>query len=209
MKRFLSPQIAEIVLSSDHDRLLASHRREIVVVFCDLRGFSAFSEVAEPEDVMSLLQSYHQAAGALIERYEATLERFTGDGLMLFFNDPLPCPDPAVRAVRFAVALRAEVDKLLEAYRQRGQSLGFGIGIAQGYATLGRVGFEGRSDYAAVGTVVNLGARLCGLAEPGEILVMQRVAAACGVTLRTETIGEKNLAGLRQPVQIHRVVSID
>lgn len=209
LKRFLSPQIAEIVISSDYDQLLASHRREIVVVFCDLRGFSAFSEVAEPEDVMSLLQSYHHTAGRLIERYEATLERFTGDGLMLFFNDPLPCSDPALRAVRFAVDLRREVDDMLRNFLQREQSLGFGIGIAQGYATLGRVGFDGRSDYAAVGTVVNLGARLCAMAEAGEILVTQRVAAACGNLIRKTTICDKSLAGFRQSVQVHRVVSID
>jgi DNA-binding response OmpR family regulator len=208
LKRFLSPQVAEVVLSSQ-DHLLASHRREIVVVFCDLRGFSAFSEVAEPEDVMALLRSYHQAAGILIERHEATLERFTGDGLMLFFNDPMPCPDPALRAVNFAMDLRRDVDHLLDKFRQLGQPLGFGIGIAQGYATLGRVGFDGRSDYAAVGTVVNLGARLCDLAQDSEILVTQRVAAACAERLTTEVIGDKSLAGLRQPVQVHRVVSLN
>lgn len=206
LKRFLSPQVAEIVLS-DQDHLLASHRREIVVVFCDLRGFTAFSEVAEPEDVMALLQCYHQVAGALIERHGATLERFTGDGLMLFFNDPLPCTDPALRAVAFAVELRRDVDNLLAQFRGRGQTLGFGIGIAQGYATLGRVGFEGRSDYAAVGTVVNLGARLSDLAAAGEILVTQRVVSACGGKITSEMVGQRSLAGLRDPIEVHRIVS--
>ena len=142
LKRFLSPQVADLIVSSDSEHLLASHRREITVVFCDLRGFTAFSEIAEPEEVMGVLASYHAAAGKLIERYEATLERYAGDGLMLFFNDPLPCPDAAHRALRFALDLRAEIATLADGWRERGHALGFGVGVAQGYATLGRIGFR-------------------------------------------------------------------
>jgi len=208
LKRFLSHQVAEIIVSSNSDALLASHRREITVVFCDLRGFTAFSEVAEPEDVMSVLASYHSAAGALIERYEATLERFTGDGLMLFFNDPLPCPNPAERAVRLAMDLRDNVNELADRWRSKGHDLGFGVGIALGFATLGRVGFEQRGDYSAIGTVVNQASRLCDHAKAGEILISQRVKLAVEHVAQTEPVGELSFKGLRQALSTHRLASL-
>ena len=155
--------------------MLASHRREITVLFCDLRGFTAFAEKADPEDVMRLLRDYHTTVGALISRYEGTLERFTGDGLMVFFNDPVPCPDPAARAVHMAIAMRDGLQGLLDEWRRRGFTLGFGTGVDMGYATVGRIGYEGRFDYAAIGTVTNLSARLCQEGSDGQILVSQRV----------------------------------
>jgi len=209
LKRFLSPQVADVILASgEGETLLASHRREITVVFCDLRGFTAFSEVAEPEEVMGVLADYHRVAGALIERFEATLERFAGDGLMLFFNDPLPCADPAERAVRFTLALGEDMAPLIADWQARGHQLGFGLGIAQGYATLGRIGFAGRSDYGAVGPVVNQASRLCDLAKAGEILLSQRVANAVATIAHTEPLGEITLSGLRQAVNGHRLVGL-
>ena len=165
LKRFLAPQIAETIVSSGGEAILESHRRDIVVLFCDMRGFTAFSETAEPEDVMAVLREYHGALGPLIHRYEGTLDRFTGDGLIVFFNDPVPCPDPALRAVRLAVDMREAVASLARSWAARGHEIGFGVGIAQGYATLGRIGFEGRFDYTAIGTVTNVAARLCAEAE--------------------------------------------
>ncbi len=159
LKRFLSPQVAELVVSSGHDRMLESHRRDVTVVFCDLRGFTAFSETAEPEEVMSILREYHAGLGALINNFEGTIERFNGDGVMVLFNDPLPCPDPSVRAVRMAVEMRDCIAGLTARWRKHGHELGFGIGIAHGYATLGCVGFEGRFQYSVTGTVANLAAR--------------------------------------------------
>ena len=209
LKRFLAPQVADVVVASgEGETLLASHRREITVVFCDLRGFTAFSETAEPEEVMGVLAAYHRVAGQLIERFEATLERFAGDGLMLFFNDPLPCADPAERAVRFALALNADMAPLIAGWRARGHQLGCGLGIAQGYATLGRIGYAGRSDYGAVGPVVNQASRLCDHARAGEILISQRVANAVAAIAETEPLGEVALAGLRQPVQGHRLIRL-
>ena len=208
LRRFLPAQVAEAIISSDGSDLLASHRREITVVFCDLRGFTAFAEVAEPEEVMAVLGSYHAAAGHLIQHYEATLERFTGDGLMLFFNDPLPCPDPAERAARFAVELRDAVDALAESWRARGHQLGFGVGIALGFATLGRVGFDARSDYTAIGTVVNQAARLCDYAKAGEILISQRVKVEVEQLAHLETVGELALKGLRQALPAHRLLGL-
>lgn len=208
LKRFLSPQVAEVIVSSDKETLLTSHRREITVVFCDLRGFTAFSEIAEPEEVMGVLSAYHAAAGELIDRHEATLERFTGDGLMLFFNDPLPCPNSAERALQFARDLSAAVTSLAERWKARGHALGFGVGIAQGFATLGRVGFEGRGDYAAVGPVVNQASRLCDMAKAGEILLSQRVADAAGSIAELASLGEVTFAGLRQPISTFRLVGL-
>lgn len=208
LRRFLPHQVAEVIVSSEREAMLASHRREITVVFCDLRGFTAFAEVAEPEEVMSVLSAYHASAGALIERYEATLERFTGDGLMLFFNDPLPCPNPAERAVQLAVELRDAVSELAERWRARGHQLGFGVGIALGFATLGRVGFERRADYAAIGTVVNQASRLCDHAKAGEILVSHRVKAETEHLAETEALGELMLKGLRQGLATHRLVRL-
>jgi adenylate cyclase len=178
LKRFLSPQVAELIVAAGDERLLESHRREITVVFCDLRGFTAFSETSEPEEVMGVLRQYHAALGQLIFRHEGTVEHFAGDGVVVLFNDPLPCPDPSARAVRMAIDMRACVGDLSQTWRRHGHQLGFGVGIAQGYATLGQIGFEGRFDYAAIGPVSNLASRLCDEAADGEILLSQRALAA-------------------------------
>ena len=209
LRRFLPPQLASLVIDSGDEGFLASHRREIVVVFCDLRGFTAFAESSEPEEVMAVLSEYHATLGELIDRFEGTLERFTGDGLMVFFNDPLPCDDAAERAVAMAVAMRDRVDELAAGWRRRGNDLGFGIGIAQGYATLGRIGFEGRSDYAAIGSVTNLAARLCDAAGPGQILVAQRVFTAAEGLASGEPVGELELKGFSRPIRTFAVNGID
>jgi len=199
LKRFFSPQLAEI-LSAGDESVLASHRREITVLFCDLRGFTAFADTADPEEVMRLLRDYHETVGALISRYEGTLERFTGDGLMVFFNDPVPCPDPAARAVRMAIEMRDAVHRLLEEWRRRGHALGFGTGIDMGYATVGRIGFEGRFDYAAIGTVTNLSARLCQEAGDRQILVSQRVYAEVESLVEAVPLGALTLRGFARPL---------
>src|SRR6266849_5954100 len=175
LKRFFSPQLVELIVAGDTEDPLRSHRREVTVVFLDLRGFTAFAETAEPEEVMGVLREYHAEMGKLILNREGTLERFTGDGMMVFFNDPVPVPNPAERAIRMAHAMRDRVRDLRVKWRKRGVDLDFGVGIAQGYATIGAIGFEGRMDYGAIGTVTNLAARLCGDAKPGQILVSQRI----------------------------------
>lgn len=200
LKRFLAPQVVEIVLSSGNESVLASHRRDVSVVFCDLRGFTAFAETAEPEEVMGVLSEYHTCLGALIHKHEGTLERYAGDGLMVLFNDPLPCPDPAVRAIRMAVEMRQGVESLAVKWRKYGHQLGFGMGIAHGYATIGRIGFEGRFDYSAIGSVVNLAARLCGEARAGQILVDGKVHMAIEAVADTEPAGELTLKGFHRPV---------
>ena len=205
LKRFLSPQIAELVVSSGDDSILKSHRRAVTVMFCDLRGFTAFAETSEPEEVMAVLNAYHGAAGGLIHKYEATLERFAGDGINIIFNDPLPCADPSQRAVRMAIEMRDQIAALAVAWRKLGHELGFGIGIAHGYATLGRIGFEGRFDYSAIGTVVNLAARLCGEARDGQILVDAKVMAAIEGLMEAEPAGELALKGLQRPVPAFNV----
>jgi len=207
LKRFFSPQLAEI-LSAGDDTALASHRREITVVFCDLRGFTAFAETADPEEVMRLLREYPGAVGPLVFEHEGTLERFTGDGLMVFFNDPVPCPDPAARAVRMALAMRDAVDRLLETWRRRGHALGFGIGIAMGYATVGRIGFEGRFDYAAIGTVTNLSARLCQEAHDGQILVSQRVHAEVETLVDAAPLGPLHLRGFGKSLAVFNLLRL-
>jgi adenylate cyclase len=201
LRRFLSPQVAELVINSGDDSFLGSHRREIVVVFCDLRGFTAFAESSEPEEVMGVLRDYHAALGELIFRYGGTLERFTGDGLMVFFNDPIPLDDPTHRAVEMALAMRDRVAGLVEGWSRLGHDLGFGVGIAQGFATLGRIGYEGRFDYAAIGTVTNLAARLCGEADAGQVLVSQRVFSAVEAVAAGEPVGALELKGFSRPIR--------
>ena len=178
------------------------------MVFCDLRGFTAFSETVEPEEEMNVLREYHSAIGSLIFRFEGTLEHFAGDGLMVFFNDPLPCPDPAAQAVRMAVAMRQQMGELTERWRKRGHQLGFGVGIAQGYATLGMIGFEERVHYAAIGTVANLAARLCDDARGGQILISQRVFVAVENLAEAEPVGELSLNGFLKPVPAFNVVGL-
>jgi len=209
LRRFLSPQLAELVLDSGEEAFLESHRREIVVVFCDLRGFTAFAESSEPEEVIGVLREYHAALGDLVFRFEGTLERFTGDGLMVFFNDPLPCDDAPLRAVRMAVTMRARVKELSESWSRRGHELGFGVGIAQGYATLGRIGFEGRFDYAAIGSVTNLAARLCNEAEPGQILVTQRVFSSVEDIVVGSEVGALTLKGFTRSTRAYDVKGLD
>jgi class 3 adenylate cyclase/CheY-like chemotaxis protein len=208
LKRFLAPQLADLIVSSGDDSLLDSHRREITVVFCDLRGFTSFAESGEPEDVMGVLREYHAVLGEAIFEFEGTLERFTGDGLMVFFNDPVPCDDPALRAVRMAVAMQERVGELVRGWRKQGIDLDLGIGIAQGYATLGRIGFEGRFDYAAIGTVTNLAARLCDRADGGQILISQRVFAATEDDVAAEPITEISLKGFSKPVGVFSVTGL-
>ena len=208
LKRFFSPQLAELIVSAGEEKLLESHRREVTVVFCDLRGFTAFAEITEPEEVMGVLSDYHATVGELIFRFEGTLERFTGDGLMVFFNDPVPCPDPAARAVRMAVAMRQQVSDLTATWSRRGHRLDFGVGIAQGYATLGKIGFEGRFDYAAIGTVTNLAARLCGEAQGRQILISQRVYAAVEALVHAEPLEDLILKGFLTPVPAFNVLDL-
>jgi adenylate cyclase len=200
LKRFLAPQLAELIVSQGDEKILESHRREIVVVFCDLRGYTAFTETAEPEEVLDFLREYHGALGPLVAEYEATLDQFSGDGIMVFFNDPVPIPDAAERAVNMAVAMRETAASLIAAWRERGRELGFGAGIAQGYATLGQIGFSERSGYTAIGTVCNIAARLCAEAKDGQILLSQRVNVALKGSVPTEQIGALSLKGLTQPV---------
>lgn len=209
LKRFLSPQLADLVVSSGDESFLESHRCEITVVFCDLRGFTAFAETVEPEVTMAVLREYHTALGDLVFRFDGTLERFTGDGLMVFFNDPMPCPDASIRSVRMGVAMRDRVADLAEEWRRSGYDLGFSVGIAQGYATLGRVGFEGRFDYAAIGTVTNLAARLCDVADAGKVLVSQRVHAAVEDFVVSNQLSELPLKGFSRPVTAYEIIALD
>jgi class 3 adenylate cyclase len=209
LRRFLSPQVAELVVSSGDDSILESHRREITVVFCDLRGFTAFAETVEPEDVMVVLAEFHGAVGDLVHRFEGTLERFTGDGVVVFFNDPIPCEDAPQQAMRMAVAIRSRVGQLAEGWRRKGYDIELGIGIAQGHATLGRIGFEGRSDYAAIGSVTNLAARLCAEATAGQILISQRVHSATEDMVTADAVGELTLRGFSRPMPAFNVIGLD
>jgi adenylate cyclase len=205
LKRFLAPQLAELIVSQGDEKILQSHRREIVVVFCDLRGYTAFAETAEPEEVLDFLREYHGALGPLVSQFEGTLDQFSGDGIMVFFNDPVPIPDPAERAVKMAVAMREAASSLIATWRERGRELGFGAGIAQGYATLGQIGFSERFGYTAIGTVCNVAARLCGEAKDGQILLSQRVNVALKGSVTTEQFGALVLKGLTQPVVAYNV----
>jgi class 3 adenylate cyclase len=206
LRRFLSPQIAELVLSSGGESLLNSHRSEITVVFCDLRGFTSFAEIAEPEDVMSILHEYHAALGALINKHEGTVERFAGDGLLVLFNDPLPCPDPSKRAVLMSIEMRDEISRLAAKWRKFGHQLGFGVGIASGHATLGCVGFEGRFQYSVTGTVANVASRLCDQAADGQILLDSKVCSAIESSFQLEYVGELGLKGLHRPMRVCNVL---
>jgi class 3 adenylate cyclase len=208
LKRFFSPQLAELIVAGGTDDPLRTHRREITVVFLDLRGFTGFAETAEPEEVMGVLREYHEAMGRLILEHEGTLERFTGDGMMVFFNDPVPVDNPAERAVRMAAAMRDRVRELRASWRKRGHDLDLGVGIAQGYATIGAIGFEGRWDYGAIGTVTNLAARLCAEAHSGQVLVTSRVAAAVEELVDVEEVGALSLRGLTRPVPTLNVVGL-
>jgi class 3 adenylate cyclase/HAMP domain-containing protein len=208
LRRFLSPQLADAILQQGGSHILESHRREITVVFCDLRGFTGFSQTVEPEDVMHLLADYHEALGGLIHKHEGTLERFLGDGLMVLFNDPVPCPNPAERAVRMAVEMRALVGEVTDGWTKGGYELGFGIGIAQGFATLGRIGFEGRYDYASVGSVSNLASRLCDEAEARQILLPQRLVPQIESFAVIEPVGTRVLKGFQHPIAVHNVVRL-
>ncbi|RZU10873.1 adenylate/guanylate cyclase family protein [Kribbella rubisoli] len=209
LRRFLSPQLAELIVDSGDESFLASHRREIVVVFCDLRGFTTFAEASEPEEVMGVLEEYHHALGDLIFRFEGTLERFAGDGLMVFFNDPVRCEDAPLRALRMSVAMRTRVRGLAEAWSRRGHDLSLGIGAAQGYATLGTIGFDGRLDYAAIGSVTNLAARLCADAEPWQILATERVFSAAGDGVLGEDAGLREVRGFSRTVHAYSIRGLD
>jgi class 3 adenylate cyclase/CheY-like chemotaxis protein len=200
LKRFFSPQLAELIVDGGVDDPLKTHRRQITVVFLDLRGFTAFAETAEPEETMSVLRDYHAEIGRSIVKHGGTLERFTGDGMMIFFNDPIPVPDPVQRAARMAVEMRDRADELQERWRKLGYELTLGFGIADGYATIGAIGFEGRWDYAAIGTVTNLAFRLCAEARGGQILVSAKVAAALEGLAELEDIGAVTLKGFARPV---------
>ena len=205
LKRFFSPQLAELIVDGGAEDPLRTHRREITVAFLDLRGSTAFMETAEPEEVMNVLREYQSAMGELVLAHEGTLERFTGDGMMVFFNDPVPVPDGPARAVRMALAMRERVRVLAAGWRRRGWDLGHGVGIAQGYATIGAIGFEGRWDYGAIGTVTNLAARLCAEARPDEILVSQRVAAVIEGLAPLDPVGPLTLKGFARPVPAWRI----
>ena len=209
LRRYLPQQVAEAVIASGDESLLQTHRREITVVFGDLRGFTAFSETAEPEVVMSVLREYHGAVGELISRYSGTLEHFAGDGWMVYFNDPLPVPDHPTQAVRMAVAMRERVAKLSRGWRKLGYELDFGAGIAMGFATLGTIGFEGRHDYGAIGSVGNLASRLSAEAKGGQILVSQRVQALVEDLAVTEPVGALELKGFSRPVTAYNVLSLN
>ena len=205
---FLAPQVARMIASSDApDAALASHRRDVTVLFCDLRGFTSFTEISDPEEVMAVLREYHENVGELIFRYEGTLERFLGDGIMVVFNDPIACDDHSERAVRLALAIRERVQNLASKWRSRGHDLSFGIGIASGYATLGQIGFEQRRDYTAIGSVTNLASRLCDEAHPGQIVIAQRLYSSVERSVEAVSLGELNLKGFKRPMTAYDIRS--
>jgi class 3 adenylate cyclase len=206
LRRFLPPQVADLIVASGTEKQLESHRREITALFCDLRGFTGFSESSDPEDVIALLRDYHAAIGQIIVKYSGTLERFAGDGVMVIFNDPVPVENPALQAVLMALDMRAAIGGMIEKWRDLGHDLGFGIGIAHGFATLGTIGFEGRFDYAAIGTVSNVASRLCDEAKPGQILISPRVRQAIDKAVTVEPVGEFTLKGIRRPMMTYNVL---
>jgi class 3 adenylate cyclase/putative methionine-R-sulfoxide reductase with GAF domain len=207
LRRFLPPQVADLIIASGTEKQLESHRREITALFCDLRGFTGFSESSDPEDVMSLLRDYHAAIGEIIIKYSGTLERYAGDGVMVVFNDPVPVQNPALQAVQMALEMRMAIGALTEKWRRLGHEIGFGIGIAHGFATLGTIGFEGRFDYAAIGTVSNVASRLCDEAKPGQILISPRVLMAVEDAVTVEPVGDFTLKGISRPVAAYNVLS--
>ena len=207
LRRFLPQQVADLIVASGMEKQLESHRREITALFCDLRGFTGFSESSDPEDVMALLREYHAAIGEIIIKYSGTLERYAGDGVMVIFNDPVPVPNPALQAVKMALDMRVTIGALIEKWRRLGHDLGFGIGIAHGFATLGTIGFEGRFDYAAIGTVSNVASRLCDEAKPGQILISPRVLMAVENDVTVEPVGEFTLKGIRRPMSTYNVLA--
>jgi class 3 adenylate cyclase len=208
LRRFLPPQVADLIVASGSEKQLESHRREITALFCDLRGFTGFSESSDPEDVMALLRDYHAAIGEIIIKYSGTLERYAGDGVMVVFNDPVPMENPALQAVLMALEMRDAIGGLVEKWRRLGHDIGFGIGIAHGFATLGTIGFEGRFDYAAIGTVSNVASRLCDEAKPGQILISPRVLMAVENAVTVESVGEFTLKGIRRPLAAYNVLSV-
>ena len=207
LRRFLPPQVADLIVASGAEKQLESHRREITALFCDLRGFTGFSESSDPEDVMALLREYHAAIGEIINTYGGTLERYAGDGVMVVFNDPIPVDNPALQAVLMAIDMRAAIGGLIEKWRKLGHDIGFGIGIAHGFATLGTIGFEGRFDYAAIGTVSNVASRLCDEAKPGQILISPRVLMAVEKDIAVEPVGDFSLKGIRRPLTAYNVLA--
>jgi class 3 adenylate cyclase len=206
LRRFLPPQVADLIVASGSEKELESHRREITALFCDLRGFTGFTESADAEDVMALLRDYHAAIGELVIKYSGTLERYAGDGVMVIFNDPVPVENSALQAVLMALEMRDAIGALTETWRRWGHEIGFGIGIAHGFATLGTIGFEGRFDYAAIGTVSNVASRLCDEAKPGQILISPRVLTKVENAARVEPVGEFELKGIRRPLTAYNVV---
>ena len=207
LRRFLPPQVADLIVASGAEKQLESHRREITALFCDLRGFTGFSESSDPEDVMALLHDYHAAIGEIIIKYSGTLERYAGDGVMVVFNDPVPVEKPALQAVLMALEIRDVIGALTEKRRRLGHDIGFGIGIAHGFATLGTIGFEGRFDYAAIGTVSNVASRLCDEAKPGQILISPRVLMAVEDAVTVEPVGEFALKGIRRLLAAYNVLA--
>jgi class 3 adenylate cyclase/CheY-like chemotaxis protein len=208
LRSFLSPQVADAIVATGDDSVLESHRREITAIFCDLRGFTRFSEAADPEDAMRVLREYHTEMGKIIFAYGATVEHFEGDGMMLYLNDPIPVPDATREAVRMAAAMRDRAAKLAEGWRRQGYELALGVGVALGHATLGRIGFEGRFGYGAVGSVVNMAARLGNAAAGGQVLITQRVLAAVEDLVETEPAGELELKGFHDPQRIHSLIAV-
>jgi len=206
LRRFLSPQVADLIVASGMEKQLQSHRREITALFCDLRGFTRFSETSDPEDVMVLLRDYHAVIGQIVIKYGATLEHFAGDGVMMIFNAPVPIDKPQLQAVRMALEMRDAMGTFTQKWRRLGHDIGFGIGISHGFATLGTIGFEGRFDYAAVGTVSNIASRLCDEAKPGQILISPRVLMAVEDTMKVELVGELTLKGIQRPMTAYNVI---
>ena len=207
LRRFLPPQVADLIVAAGTEKQLESHRREITALFCDLRGFTGFTESADAEDVMALLRDYHAAIGEIIIKYNGTLERYAGDGVMVIFNDPVPVENPALEAVLMALEVREAIGALTETWRRWGHDIGFGIGIAHGFATLGTIGFEGRFDYAAIGTVSNVASRLCDEAKSGQILISARVLTKVENAVKVEPVGEFELKGIRRPLAAYNVIA--